>query len=102
VGRLTDSIQEADDKANAIANAVFKANERKDQFMLTMNWNQEELEQWALAAKQKEEDNLALQRCVRAAYFRYPLSPLTPPFLSPPPQVHARRRGEDQGRNFAD
>ena len=25
-----------------------------------MNWNQEELEQWALAARQKEEDNLAL------------------------------------------
>ena len=31
-----------------------------------MNWNQEELEQWALAAKQKEEDNLALQKYTRA------------------------------------
>ena len=37
-----------------------------DQFKLQMNWNQEELEQWALAAKQKEEDNLALQRYTRA------------------------------------
>lgn len=37
-----------------------------DKFKLQMNWNQEELEQWALAAKQKEEDNLALQRYTRA------------------------------------
>ncbi|CAB1119455.1 unnamed protein product [Ectocarpus sp. CCAP 1310/34] len=35
-------------------------------FKLQMNWNQEELEQWALAAKQKEEDNLALQKYARA------------------------------------
>lgn len=27
-----------------------------------MNWNQEELEQWALAAKQKEEDNFTLEK----------------------------------------
>ena len=27
-----------------------------------MNWNQEELEQWALAARQKEEDNLTLEK----------------------------------------
>lgn len=33
-----------------------------DQFKLVMNWNQEEFAQWALAAKQKEEDNLALQQ----------------------------------------
>lgn len=25
-------------------------------FKLEMNWNQEELEQWAIAARQKEED----------------------------------------------
>jgi hypothetical protein len=30
---------------------IFKANERMDQFKLEMNWNQEELEQWALAAR---------------------------------------------------
>jgi hypothetical protein len=41
---------------------IFKANERLDQFKLEMNWNQEELEQWALAARQKEEDNLALEK----------------------------------------
>jgi hypothetical protein len=29
-----------------------------DEFKMQMNWNQEELEQWAVAAKQKEEDVL--------------------------------------------
>ena len=48
------------DKVNAVQGSVFKGNEKMDQFKLQMNWNQEELEQWALAARQKEEDNLAL------------------------------------------
>ena len=33
---------------------------------LRRNWNQEELEQWALAARQKEEDNLALLKYTKA------------------------------------
>lgn len=37
-----------------------------DQYKLEMNWNQEELEQWALAARQKEEDNLTLEKYKRA------------------------------------
>ena len=37
-----------------------------DQFKLEMNWNQEELEQWALAARQKEEDNLTLEKYRRS------------------------------------
>ena len=45
---------------------IFKANEKMDQFKLEMNWNQEELEQWALAARQKEEDNLTLEKYRRA------------------------------------
>lgn len=32
-----------------------------DKFKTSMNWNQEELEQWATAAAQKEDDNFALQ-----------------------------------------
>lgn len=58
--------EEAQDKLNAVQNAIFSANEGMDRFKLQMNWNQEELEQWALAAKQKEEDNLALQKYTRA------------------------------------
>jgi hypothetical protein len=30
---------------------IFQANEKMDKFKLEMNWNQEELEQWALAAR---------------------------------------------------
>jgi hypothetical protein len=41
---------------------VYKANEKLDGFKLLMNWNQEEMEQWALAQRQKEEDNLALDK----------------------------------------
>lgn len=58
--------EEAQDKLNKVQNAIFSANEDMDRFKLQMNWNQEELEQWALAAKQKEEDNLALQKYTRA------------------------------------
>lgn len=36
-----------------------------EELKLMMNWNQEELEQWSLAAKQKEEDNLALEKYKR-------------------------------------
>lgn len=58
--------EESQEKLNAVQNAIFRGNESMDRFKLQMNWNQEELEQWALAAKQKEEDNLALQKYTRA------------------------------------
>jgi coiled-coil domain-containing protein 39 len=54
------------DKLAAVQNQIFVGNQQMDQFKMQMNWNQEELEQWALAAKQKEEDNLALQKYTRA------------------------------------
>merc|ERR1719238_667434 len=63
---LQNGLEEQDAKLTATQNAIFKGNEEMDKFKLQMNWNQEELEQWALAAKQKEEDNLALQRYARA------------------------------------
>jgi len=58
--------EDAQDRLNIVQNAIFKANEKMDKFKLNMNWNQEELEQWALAAKQKEEDNLAMAKYTRA------------------------------------
>eukprot|EP00903_Cladosiphon_okamuranus_P007688 g7452.t1 len=64
--RFVVEAEEAQDKLNAVQNSIFTANEEMDRFKLQMNWNQEELEQWALAAKQKEEDNLALQKYARA------------------------------------
>mmetsp|Transcript_5315 Transcript_5315/g.17662 ORF Transcript_5315/g.17662 Transcript_5315/m.17662 type:complete len:868 (+) Transcript_5315:644-3247(+) len=54
------------EKMNSLQNQVYRGNEKMDQFKLLMNWNQEELEQWALASRQKEEDNLALLKYQRA------------------------------------
>ena len=58
--------EDLQDKLNIVQNAIFKGNEKMDRFKLQMNWNQEELEQWALAARQKEEDNLALLKYTKA------------------------------------
>ena len=73
MGRIQQSLEkevhekeDAQDRLNIVQNAIFKANEKMDKFKLNMNWNQEELEQWALAAKQKEEDNLAMAKYTRA------------------------------------
>lgn len=41
---------------------IQKGTERMDQFKIQMNWNQEELEQWAVASRQKEEDNAVLEK----------------------------------------
>ena len=64
--RLTAELAEVSEKITATQTAIFKNNEKMDQFKLQMNWNQEELEQWALAARQKEEDNLALLKYTKA------------------------------------
>mmetsp|Transcript_5711 Transcript_5711/g.6544 ORF Transcript_5711/g.6544 Transcript_5711/m.6544 type:complete len:927 (+) Transcript_5711:140-2920(+) len=73
LGRLRTELQDMDkeeldlqDKLNSVQNQIYRGNEKMDQFKLLMNWNQEELEQWALASRQKEEDNLALQKYSRA------------------------------------
>mmetsp|Transcript_10381 Transcript_10381/g.31931 ORF Transcript_10381/g.31931 Transcript_10381/m.31931 type:complete len:882 (-) Transcript_10381:323-2968(-) len=64
--KLQRESDELADKATAAQAKIFKSNEKMDQFKLQMNWNQEELEQWALAARQKEEDNLALLKYSKA------------------------------------
>ena len=72
-GRLVQDISKSEraafdlqDRLNLTQNHIFRGNEKMDAFKLQMNWNQEEIEQWALAAKQKEEDTLALQKYSRA------------------------------------
>jgi coiled-coil domain-containing protein 39 len=64
--KLDQRVADQQDRLNNIQNMIFKANEKMDQFKLEMNWNQEELEQWALATRQKEEDNLTLEKYKRA------------------------------------
>lgn len=53
---------EVQDQVNSIQNAMFAANEKLEKFKQGMNWNQEELLQWSLAAKQKDEDKEALEK----------------------------------------
>jgi flagellar capping protein FliD len=51
IEKLEQRVADQQDRLNNIQNMIFKANEKMDQFKLEMNWNQEELEQWALAAR---------------------------------------------------
>lgn len=53
---------ELQEKVTSLQNQIYKATEKMDQFKLLMNWNQEEIEQWALAQRQKEEDNAAMEK----------------------------------------
>jgi chromosome segregation ATPase len=64
--KIQADIEKTQEQLNTVQSQIYSANENMDQFKLMMNWNQEDLEQWAVAAKQKEEDNLALQKYTRA------------------------------------
>ncbi|KAF0757216.1 hypothetical protein AaE_004336, partial [Aphanomyces astaci] len=64
--RLETDYNDIENKLNAIQNFLFKGNEDMDNFKMQMNWNQDEMEQWAMAAKQKEDDNMALEKYTRA------------------------------------
>ena len=67
---VQSSIQFVQEQLNTVQSLIFKANEKMDEFKMQMNWNQEELEQWAVAAKQKEEDFLAIEKYKRADEFK--------------------------------
>eukprot|EP00878_Enallax_costatus_P027581 GHUV01029712.1.p1 GENE.GHUV01029712.1~~GHUV01029712.1.p1 ORF type:complete len:477 (+),score=186.93 GHUV01029712.1:553-1983(+) len=60
--RLEREKLELQDRITSLQTSIFKGSEKLDQFKLLMNWNQEELDQWAVAQKQKEEDNSALEK----------------------------------------
>ena len=64
--RIETEKADLQERLNIVQTAIFQGNERMDGFKQMMNMNQEELEQWALAAAQKEEDNLALLKYTRA------------------------------------
>merc|ERR1740138_1828398 len=64
--RLQKVLDDTQDHVNSISTELMRGNEKLDQFKLEMNWNQEELEQWAIAARQKEEDEMTLLKYKRA------------------------------------
>jgi len=53
---------EHQERLNDVQVRIFRINEKVEQIKLELNWNQEELEQWAITGKQKEEDNVTLQK----------------------------------------
>ncbi|CAE7876649.1 CCDC39, partial [Symbiodinium sp. KB8] len=73
IGRIRQELKKLDieaedvqDQMNIVQNNIHKGTEKLEQFKLAMNFNQEDLEQWALAARQKEEDNIALMKYTKA------------------------------------
>merc|ERR1711988_1117794 len=66
MAKLDRMAAELQDSVNNVQNKIFRGNEAMDHFKVQLNWNQEELEQWVLASKQKEEDNVALERYAKA------------------------------------
>ena len=64
--KIEDSFEVLQTQLNTVQNDIYRANERLDEFKLRMKWNQEELEKWAIAAKQKDEDHLSLEKYSRA------------------------------------
>ncbi|KAL9644004.1 hypothetical protein ABK040_005472 [Willaertia magna] len=69
LGRLKNEVQRIDkksnelqDKTNIVQNELFRANEKLEQIRTNLGFNQEELEQWTLAERQKDDDHLALEK----------------------------------------
>lgn len=68
--RIDSEIQNTQEMINSTQNSLRKESEKLDEFKMQMNWNQEELEKWVIASKQKEEDNLVLQKYTLADDFK--------------------------------
>ncbi|KAF1334319.1 hypothetical protein FI667_g2350, partial [Globisporangium splendens] len=73
IGRIAQEMRRFDaectdleNKLSTIQNFLFKGDKEMNKFKLQMNWNQDEMEQWAMATKQKEENAMALERYRRA------------------------------------
>jgi len=62
IRKIDKALHEDEDRLNTAQNNIFQCNEKLEQFRLQMNWNEEELLQWSLAAKQKDEDKQALEK----------------------------------------
>lgn len=52
-------------KMNAMNKKIFAAKEKIENFRLQMEWNQDQLEQWTESQKQKEDDQLILEKYKR-------------------------------------
>lgn len=60
------TIDSEKERLRSIQNQIHVLTDEREKLKLDLNWNQEELEQWATAAAKKESDTLALQKYTRA------------------------------------
>ena len=63
---IEDSLNEERQRFKNMQNRILSANSEIEKLKIALNWNQEELEQWATAASKREEDNIALQKYTRS------------------------------------
>ena len=66
IKRAAEEATADEQRIQTMRSQIDATKEETDKLKEALNWNQEELEQWAAAAARKEQDNLALQRYARA------------------------------------
>ena len=66
IKEANQAIKDEKEEIRSLQSQIYFVNEQVDKLKLSLNWNQEELEQWATAAAKKESDNLALEKYKRA------------------------------------
>ncbi len=73
IGRVRGDLRKLDEEATTIQDRLsgaqtdlHRGQEKLETFKEKMNWNQDELQQWATASQQKEEDNAALDKYTKA------------------------------------
>ena len=66
IARCRATLENERGRFKILQKKVFGAKKDIETFKTSMNWNQEELEQWAAATAQKDDDYFALQKYARA------------------------------------
>lgn len=58
--KVKQETETTQDETTSLQNEVFAASEKVERFKLQMNWNREELLEWAAAVKQKVRDQVII------------------------------------------
>mmetsp|Transcript_29653 Transcript_29653/g.65722 ORF Transcript_29653/g.65722 Transcript_29653/m.65722 type:complete len:907 (+) Transcript_29653:104-2824(+) len=89
------------DQINTTQTQIYKANEKMDEFKMQMNWNQDELEQWVVASKQKEEDSTAIERYKRSDEIKIKELSLQLEHLTKDLMVHSSKLNDEATETLA-
>lgn len=63
--RRDNNIKDISDKLNDLQQKIFEGNQKLEKLKIEINWNQEEMEIWLKAVKQKEEDKSTIEKYKR-------------------------------------